>query len=288
MVDSRSAVLSGGIDWAAHWREMVRRREAQTDVLQYQATRPGSDFWERRAKQFRRRAVQRQAEGHDGFLGRVFQYVDSETTVVDVGSGVGRLTIPLASRAKRVIAVERAGAMVELLRAELRAAGLDNVEVIARDWELAEISPADVVVCAHVLYPIAEAAEFVRKLDATATRAVFVQLHAEQPDVPAIDAWREVYAAERLPQPGFVEAVNLLAQLGIFAATEYHPSQRSWRYPTFEEAYEDLRDRLVVQPGTPQAAKLEAFVRPNLDRIGDDWSFQPVSLHAGTAWWVKE
>src|SRR5439155_4198115 len=176
------------------------------------------DFWQRRARHFRRRAGHRRTEGPDRFLRRVLDYVDRATTVVDVGAGVGRLAIPLAARARRVIAVEPNEAMVGLLREEVRAAGVDNVELMPTTWEAAEIGRAEVVLSAHVLYPIAEAADFLRKLDASASRAAFVQLHVEQPDVPAIEAWRAIRGGERCPQPGFLEAVNLLAQLGCFAA----------------------------------------------------------------------
>jgi SAM-dependent methyltransferase len=282
-----SGVRAGGIDWAEHWREMVRRREAQTDELQYEATRPGADFWQRRAGQFRRRAGQRQAEGPDRFLRRVLEYVDPDTTVVDAGAGVGRLAIPLAARARRVIAVEPNAAMVGLLREEVRAAGACNIEIVPTSWETAEVGRAGVVLSAHVLYPIAGAAEFLRKLDASASRAAFIQLHVEQPDVPAIEAWRAIRGGERCPQPGFLEAVNLLAQLGIFAAVEYEPAQRSWRYATFEEAYEDLRDRLVLRPGTSEAAELADFVHSRLRPIEDELAFETVHLHAGTAWWEK-
>jgi SAM-dependent methyltransferase len=282
-----AAVRAGGTDWAERWRQMVHRREAQTDELQYEAARPGADFWQRRAGQFRRRAGQRQAEGPDRFLRHILEYVDADTTVVDVGAGVGRLAIRLAARARRVVAVEPNAAMVGLLREEVRAAGVANVEVVPTTWEAAEVGRAEVVLSAHVLYPIAEAADFLRKLDASASRAAFIQLHAEQPDVPAIEAWRAIRGGARRPQPGFLEAVNLLAQLGIFAAVEYEPAQRSWRYATFEEAYEDLRDRLVLRPGTSEAAELADFVRSRLRPIEDELAFETVHLHAGTAWWEK-
>lgn len=288
VAEDEARVLVGGIDWAQRWREMVRQREAQTDALQEGPMRPGADFWERRAALFRRRVRHRHDEEQDTFLQRVLRYVDDRTTVVDVGAGVGRLTIPLARRARRVVAVEPAAAMVELLQEELRSAGVGNVEIVPATWEVAEVGPAEVVICAHVLYPIAEAADFLRKIDATATRAAFLQLHVEQPDRPVIEAWRAVRGVERLPQPGFLEAVNVLAQLGIFAAVEYAAAQRSWRYASPEEAYEDLRDRLVIRPGTPEAARLAAFVQSRLQPVDGEWAFETVPLHAGTAWWEKE
>lgn len=51
-------------------------------------------------------------------------------TVVEIGSGLGALTVALARRADRVIAVENDRRLTGLLRMELVAAGLSNVEVL--------------------------------------------------------------------------------------------------------------------------------------------------------------
>ena len=54
-------------------------------------------------------------------------------TVLEIGAGLGALTVPLAERAKRVVAVERDVKLVGPLRKELLAAGALNVHVVAAD-----------------------------------------------------------------------------------------------------------------------------------------------------------
>jgi 16S rRNA (adenine1518-N6/adenine1519-N6)-dimethyltransferase len=53
--------------------------------------------------------------------------------VVEIGPGLGALTLPLARAARRVIAVEKDRNLANILRAELRAAGTDNVQVVEGD-----------------------------------------------------------------------------------------------------------------------------------------------------------
>jgi len=53
-----------------------------------------------------------------------------EDTVLEIGSGLGALTIPAAARAGRVIAVETDRQIAELLKTELLAAGTTNVEIV--------------------------------------------------------------------------------------------------------------------------------------------------------------
>lgn len=53
--------------------------------------------------------------------------------VVEIGSGLGALTVALARRATEVIAVEKDGRLIELLRNELAAADVSNVTIVQED-----------------------------------------------------------------------------------------------------------------------------------------------------------
>lgn len=57
--------------------------------------------------------------------------LSAEDEVLEVGAGVGTLTVALASRCRRVVAVELDGRLMPALRESL--AGLDNVEVVRTD-----------------------------------------------------------------------------------------------------------------------------------------------------------
>lgn len=56
-----------------------------------------------------------------------------EDTVVEIGAGLGALTIPLASRTKQVCAVEPDREIAEVLKNELLAAGASNVKIVEKD-----------------------------------------------------------------------------------------------------------------------------------------------------------
>lgn len=56
--------------------------------------------------------------------------ITKETVVLEVGPGLGALTVPLARQAARVVAVEKDRRMIPLLESELALAGADNVTII--------------------------------------------------------------------------------------------------------------------------------------------------------------
>jgi 16S rRNA (adenine1518-N6/adenine1519-N6)-dimethyltransferase len=56
-----------------------------------------------------------------------------DDVVLEIGPGLGAITGPAAKTARRVIAVDKDGRIIGLLRAELMAAGIENVEIREAD-----------------------------------------------------------------------------------------------------------------------------------------------------------
>jgi len=59
--------------------------------------------------------------------------IGSEDVVLEIGPGLGAMTVPAARAARQVIAVDKDGRIIHLLRTELLAAGIDNVEIREAD-----------------------------------------------------------------------------------------------------------------------------------------------------------
>ena len=59
--------------------------------------------------------------------------IKKDDTILEIGPGLGILTIELAKRAKKVIAIEKDKNLAEILNDELRIEGIENVEIIQGD-----------------------------------------------------------------------------------------------------------------------------------------------------------
>jgi len=59
--------------------------------------------------------------------------LSGQETVLEIGAGLGAITLPAAAAARRLIAVDKDQQLIGLLRAELLAAGIDNVEIREAD-----------------------------------------------------------------------------------------------------------------------------------------------------------
>ncbi len=62
-----------------------------------------------------------------------FAELSSDDVVLEIGPGIGTLTIPMASKAKRVIAIEQDKKIASVLKKRLKQSGITNVEVIIAD-----------------------------------------------------------------------------------------------------------------------------------------------------------
>jgi 16S rRNA (adenine1518-N6/adenine1519-N6)-dimethyltransferase len=59
--------------------------------------------------------------------------VRKEDIVVEIGAGLGALTVPLARAVRSVVAIEKDAHLSAILEAELQAAGISNVQLIEAD-----------------------------------------------------------------------------------------------------------------------------------------------------------
>ena len=86
--------------------------------------------------------------------------LSADDVVLEIGAGLGSLTLPLARQALKVMAVEKDHRLVELLNTELVAAGLDNVSLLEKDIlkldipALAKAQNSDLTVVGNVPYNI--------------------------------------------------------------------------------------------------------------------------------------
>ena len=60
--------------------------------------------------------------------------IEPDDQILEIGAGLGALTVHLAAAAHQVTAVEKDPRLLGLLRTEVRAAGLSNVELIGADF----------------------------------------------------------------------------------------------------------------------------------------------------------
>ena len=233
------------------WKERVEAHHAQSLRAQHE-TPESDDFCRPYASAFR--ADPRRTD--DPVLDRLASKVTPHTTVLDVGGGAGRLALPLALRCRHVTVVEPSESMVAELGDGAREAGISNLAVVQGPWEEAEAETADVVLCSHVVYGVADVVSFVEKLSAYAKERVLMFM--ESPQAWLSPFWSAVHLEERVDLPALPELLNVLWEKGIYPDLEMLEKRAPQAFESREAAMEQLRGRLYVSPGSKQERRLLA------------------------------
>jgi 2-polyprenyl-3-methyl-5-hydroxy-6-metoxy-1,4-benzoquinol methylase len=273
------------IDWVARWRALVEERHEQGRRLDQEHRR--SDAWAGRARRFARHV----AEGgtDDPLLRRLLGLATAETTVLDVGAGPGRHALPLARAARRVTVVEPSAAMRELLTAGIEREGLRNVEVVAAEWPPARerVEEADLVVCAHVLYPVVEVEPFLRALDGAARRGCYLVMRLGQREGPYLGLFEQIWGEPRALAPTALDLFNVAHQLGLAASFEVVPFQ-SWRsFDGIEDAVAQVRADVLNPPDPAAEALIRAFLAERLVERDGKLALPADAPRAGLVFWER-
>ena len=239
------------------WKAMIEAEHAQSESMR--GTSPPDDHWEPYAQRFKADPLR----SDDILLDRLLQWIAAGCTLIDVGAGAGRLALPLALRCRQVTAVEPSPSMAAALLQQAADSRIHNISVVQAQWEEADVGPADVVLCAHVLYTIREVEPFVRKLEAHGRERVLIVLFKAPPQSQIYPLWKQVYGVDRLPLPSLPEFEEVLQELGIDAQLEQLPPQGARGFDTPEQALEQLARRLYLSQGSHKRKLLEG-VLPDL------------------------
>jgi SAM-dependent methyltransferase len=180
---------------------------------------------------------------------RAWEALAPTGTVLDIGSGAGAASLPLAPRANMVTAVDADDQMLAMFTERAAAAGLAARTVKGRWPDVApQVTSADVVTCHHVVYNVPDLGPFVSALTGHARRRVVTEFTTVHPLTLLNPLWLRFHGVARPDRPTAHDVLQILDAMGLAARhTEWsRPAQRD--YASFGELVEVTRRRLCLPP----------------------------------------
>lgn len=148
-------------------------------------------------------------------------------SVLDVGAGRGRVSLPLAVLGHDLTAVEPDAGMADGFEEEAARLCV-SARLVRGHWpEVAgQVSQADVVVSAHVVYDVAGIGPFVAALDDTARGGVVIEMTERHPRVAMAPLFRAVHGVDRPGGPSVDDLVEVIVEeIGV------RPEAECWERP---------------------------------------------------------
>lgn len=178
---------------------------------------------------------------------RVAEALPDGGALLDVGSGAGAASLPVAQRAGRVIAVDQDRQMLRAL-AELTT-GRASVELVEGRWpDVADlVGEVDVVVCANVAYNVADLGLFVEALTTVARHRVVLELSAVHPQSSLSPLWQHFWGLSRPTRPTVDDAEAVVREVtGAAPGSERWARTRSFMGEGGAETIAWARRRLCL------------------------------------------
>jgi len=205
-------------------------------------------------------------------------------SLLDVGAGTGRASLPQAGRGYRVTAVEPNPEMAATLRREAEAAGV-QVRVIEEAWPAVApgVGRHDVALAAHVVYDVADLAPFLRALGEAARVGVVLEAGERHPWSGLTKCYRALHGLDRPDGPTADLLVEVVEEvLGVSPQVERWVGPAWMHCADLQELVELYRKRLLVP--VERSAELADLLAPDVVeeggwlRLGDD-------SRVVTVWW---
>jgi len=218
---------------------------------------------------------------------RALETLPEGGSVLDVGAGGGATSLPLAARAALITGVDAQQDMLSGFAEAVERAGV-RAAVVAGSWPSIEAAApvADVVVCGHVAYNVADLVPFVRALHDHARRRVVMELTAQHPLSWMNDLWLALHEVSRPDRPSADDARAVLAEMGL---TPHREERRDTDdvagsgFASREDAIAVVRRRLCL--GAERDGEVAVALGARLRARDGVWSAGPSHQSVVTLWW---
>jgi len=265
---------------AARWRAYLEGWALPPDLLEAVPDSPYS--WP--ADLYRRRRRAEAGEPPNGTTRLLLALLPAGGSLLDVGAGAGRASLPIAARGHPLTAVERNPAMAQALRSEAEAAGV-AVQVIEGSWP--EVAGGaglhDVVLSAHVVYDVADLAPFLQALHEAARVAVVLEAGDRHPWASLIPYYRALHGLARPDGPTADLLAEVVAEvLGVMPHREDRIRPSRMLFADLQELVEFYRRRLLVP--VERTTELADRLAPDIVER-DGWLGLGGEEGEATLWW---
>jgi SAM-dependent methyltransferase len=268
------------IDWEEMWKEKQHISNLSPEpVLQEQR-------WDQMASWYKFWSE------HDEYPTKLLQRIqmDRDWSVLDIGCGIGAISIAAAIRTDRVTSLDISENMLAILRADAERRHLGNIRYLHQSWEDVRIGPDikahDVVIASRAIARTRNLMESLQKINLAARKYAYVTAWGGETG----DFTREFLTAigrEYINSPDDIFVYNILHRMGIRPNIEQLECRNLILYKNHDQAFQSYQVLLhITQEETDAAHK---FLKEHLKRRKDGKYETPeVRTWWSLIWWKKQ
>jgi SAM-dependent methyltransferase len=226
-------------DWIQTWHDLAEKLR----VLVKQGDRGMEERWAKRDCRRGYSEDQRNRDRDDPLMRCVLERVKPDESVLDIGAGIGRWSIPMALVCRKVTALDAQPRMLDILRGNAAAENVANIQTILGDWATAEVERHDHVLSSHSAYMSPDILGYARKMERSALAACYMVMRVPRHDGIIGELSRRIHGTFH-DSPNFIVGYNALLQAGMAGHVVMEERGRPWHNETLEDALTRARRHL--------------------------------------------
>jgi SAM-dependent methyltransferase len=274
------------IDWNQVWKEQMQERNSLTNG------RAREDKWKdpEECRKFDRRVKEDNWKRSREMISRMD--LSKKSRILDIGAGPGTLAIPLAQSIEHVTALEPSDAMLSCLKENIRAYGLDNIKIVRKTWEEADITkdlspPYDLVIASYAV-GFEDLREALQKMNDASSKYVYIYWFADSSpwEKNYAELWEKLHGVPYRRMGKYNVIYNLLYQMGIMANVDIYAEESTDRFASLDDAVADQRAGFNITDER-QEAILREFLQGRMLFENGKYVLRGMS-HRARIWWKKE
>lgn len=273
------------------WNIMSQEQLSDNDDID-ETSRP--EYWDKRADGYNKRfndEADAATQDTDEYVGKILDHIEvkPEWSVLDIGCGAGKLTLPLAQKAKSVTALDFSAGMLNYLETNAGKRGINNIKYINSSWQDAfagrQVSQHDVVIASRSL-SFSGMENTLAFIITVARKAAYLTFPVA-PNTFNCEFYKEIGKIE-IKTSSYIYILNILFQMKIYASVEILRSKMRFQYASLADAVKDFQ--LKSDPFTEdEQRKLREYLKNRLveNKSGTCFTREVISKWA-LIWWKTD
>lgn len=253
------------IDFAQLWQEGMKNWQGELPArMQDDALEEA--FWAQSM-------AKKQHKQTDAYAAQIFTtlstYFSPSDNVLEIGPGWGNYTFPLQEQVASLTAVDSSQAVIDYLTAQCQP----HCAFIHAKWEdYAVTKQYDVILGVNCFYRMQNITAALQRMNDFATKRAIIGM-TSGPIQPHYTLLERNYGYNiRHPRRDYIDLVNILYSMGIYANCKLVPLQRTYQYASYDELLQKQCVKIMDEQYT--IAHLEEALAPFVYEREGNWYYQ--------------